>query len=205
MIGKRVRLLNPSQLKFLYPKHRIVKEFPVVDGAYIYVGNLKPDFDRYRNMIWVSMGPSQIDLTDKKTILSLAKFNKAELEYLLSCDEEFCWEVVKRKILFGISPVVEKEESIYKLFTALTKSDGEIYRIYKEIELPQPVVLSSLLTMLEKALNYQQYRGLVNVNYLKTLQSVGRLLKNVEDKFIKFYLSDQTELHFLNLLMELKR
>ena len=59
--------------------------------------------------------------------------------------------------------------------------------------------------MLEKALNYQQYRGLVNVNYLKTLQSVGRLLKNVEDKFIKFYLSDQTELHFLNLLMELKR
>jgi len=205
LVGKKVRISDPSRLKLFYPNHKIVRELPVMDSSYIYVGGLRPDFDRYSDMIWVTYGAVDVDLENKEVVLELAKFSSQEREYLLSCDEAVCWEAVRNKVVFGISPVIEKEESVFKLFLALTKSDKEIYQVYSSIDLPQPVILSSLLTMIEKAINYQQYRGLVNVNYLRTLENTGRVLKNVKDKLVKFYLSDRDEIQFINLLMGLKR
>lgn len=179
---------------------------PIISGSYIYLGDMKPPDNILRDMIWVVKGSADFDLDDKKVLLDISKI-PVKLKDRLELEDniEEVWKKLSLYTKFGIYEEKEDEGRILDLFLSLNKSDSEIYRRWAEVKSPQAVVVSSLLTMILKAQSHKEYRGYVSPAYLKSLELMGRILKGVRNKFIRYYLSDRSELQFLHLLFSLKR
>lgn len=207
---KRVFISDVHRLKVFYPSYRVVKGLPILLGEYIYVGEGHWDFDRFPRSIWVSKTRSEVNLDKIENIVELLSgFKKLSISvrerFLASKDVDECWRKVAEFYYFGILQEEEVEEQVYKLFASLGSPNREIFDVYSKLKLPRPVVLSSLLTMVAKAQSYKDYQGSASSNYIRLLYQMNRALKDVKQKFVAYWLSDQSELQFLNLLFSLKR
>lgn len=210
--GKRVSIEDPSKLKPFYPSHRIIKDVPLLGGKYIYVGEDSFDLTQFYTSIWITgkVHRTEIRLNTIESIIEFVEFfkkvPKRVKEYLFSeqsVDE--AWKILSFFYIFGVSLVGEEEAQVFQLFCQLNKTNKEIYEVYSKIELPLRVVISSLLTMISKSQSYRDYMGVVSSGYMKQLTIMNKTLRNVKRKFIRFWLSDQSELQFLNLLFELRK
>lgn len=207
---KKVFISDVHRLKVFYPTYRVVRGIPILTGDYIYVGDGPWDFDRFPRSIWVSRTRPEVYLDKVENVVELlGGFKKLTVgvkeRFLASKDLEECWRKVTEYYYFGILQEEEIEEQVYRLFAALSSPNKDIFEIYSKLKLPRPVVLSSLLTMVAKAQSYKDYQGSASSNYIRLLYQMNRSLKDVKQKFVSYWLSDQSELQFLNLLFSLKR
>jgi len=206
--GKTVNIDEFERLKIFYPLYRIVRRIPLIGGKYIYVGKEEVNLDHYTEMIWVRKN-GDIQLNTKESVVDflgkMKKLSEKGKRSLMEREDEDFWNAVSLFYNFGIIKVEEVEESVYKLFMTLSRTDKEIYREFRKISVPYKILVSSILSMLIKAKEFEEYRGVVSKGYAKTLQTANRMLKDVRRKAIRYWLSDQTELQFLYFLFSLRR
>lgn len=209
ILGKRVQMSEPHRLRLFFPDYRMVKEIPILSGKYVFVGD-GWSFDRFPRSIWIVRGKADFYLDKVEGVVELlASFRrltvgvKEKLSQVKDLDE--CWRRVAEYYYFGMSQEEEVEEKVFKLFTVLNASNKEILDVYSKLKLPRQVILSSLLTMISKSQSYKDYQGQASSNYLRLLYTMNRALKDVKQKFVAYWLSDQSELQFIHLLFSLKR
>lgn len=212
LIGKSVKIDNPHRLKDFYPSFRVVEGYPVMRGDYIVVTK-KADPLTNGRFIYVVKQDWDVDLDKPSAVVELLKqtkrLSKKDEEILLGeKDPKVFWRKVRMFFHFGVLGEEEDQGSIYKLFCALPEPDREIYRAYKGVVVPIPVIFSSLLTMLLKAQSFKELQGSVNPYYLIQLKKINQSLKNVKQKTL-VYMSmgrvGSSELNFLWYLFSLKR
>lgn len=208
--GKRVFISEVYRLKMFYPSFKIVKSIPILVDEYIYTGHQDWDFGRFPRSIWLTRARPEVNLDKIESVVELlASFRRVSntlRDRLLEIkDLEEFWRRVAEFYYFGLVQEEEVEEQVFKLFSVLNASNREVFEVYSKIKIPRPVVISSLLTMLMKAQSYRDYQGQASSYYIKLLYTMNRALKDVKQKFVVYWLSDQSELQFLYLLFSLKR
>lgn len=210
LLGKRVWLENPSNLNIFYPQYQIVKEIPLaMDSGFILLGGRISPFDRYGKAIWVTKNP-EYNLENPKTIkfvLDDFRTVPAKYDFVWTMDIEDIWKFVREFMFLGtsISFSVDVQASIYELFKMLGSSNREIYQAYISLDYPDQVVLSSLLTMLAKVQQKEEFVGVVSKYYMRDMVKLARSLKSIKKKFIRFLMSEQEKTDVLDLLFSLKR
>ena len=207
--GKSVWLGDPANLKVFYPKSLIFKEFPlIVPAQSIFITKISP-FPKYPDSIWIHRA-CDFNLEDKETLKAVVNsFKKIPEKYAFVFDLsiEDIWKFTKEFLFLGTSITysMENESNIYSLFRVLDKTNSKIYRAYSEINAPQNVILSSLLTMLTKMKNRNEFVGVVSAGYSKDLLRLSRTLKNIKVKWVNYILSPQQETDTLSLLFSLRK
>lgn len=208
--GKRVWIEDPDMLRIFYPKLLITDSIPLaVEGPLVIIGGRRNPFDFYPESIWVNRD-AEYNLEDPSTLRRVVdSFRTIPEKYsdIWKRPKEEQWKFIREFIFLGrsISWVPEDEASVYSLFKALGTTSRAVFNSYIVLEQPDPVIISSLLTMLLKMQSRKDFVGVVSKIYMRDLTSLAKKLSGIRPKFMQYAFSPKDKTDLLHLLFSLKR
>lgn len=218
MIGKIVKI-DEDFLKILYPNYEVKSFVSFLDkGSNViyngkYFNNLKDYLSaRTRNFISVS-GPPELDLSSRDKLaeyvfdLKGRVYGETYQQFLEALDDTDFFYSLKMLVVTGKIPyVISEKTSMFNLYKSLTLSTNEMIKIYYELlnNYPFRVLESSFLTFLNRVANLDT--DSVSPRYsLLIKQTHNKIANNMKSSVLTYVQSEQNEMDFLNLLINLRK
>lgn len=208
--GKRVWVEDPQRLKIFYPDYHVLEDVPLFsNGKVIINGGTDSPLNVYTNSIWVVRN-AELNLENVETLKSLFNYFKTfpeKYEFIWSLSKDEIWKFIQEFFFLGysISFSPETQGSVYELFKSLGSSDKDIYSAFVKVNMPIKVIASSILTMLLKMQNREEFQGIVNKYYMLDMSRLSKRLTDIRKKFLAYLDSEREESDLLNTFFMLRK